>query len=41
MDDRPARRYYKVTRAGEQALVEAEKRYPLIANFVSPRAVKA
>jgi DNA-binding PadR family transcriptional regulator len=40
-EDRPARRYYKVTRDGQQALIEAEKRYPLIAAFVSPqRAVK-
>jgi PadR family transcriptional regulator PadR len=40
-EDRPARRYYKVTKAGQQALVDAEKRYPLIAAFVSEKAVKA
>lgn len=36
-DERPARRYYKVTRAGKQALTEAEKKYPLIASFVPAR----
>ena len=40
-EDRPARRYYKVTRAGDRALAEAEKRYPLLAHFVLPRTVKA
>ena len=40
-DDRPARRYYKVSRDGKQALVEAEKKYPLIAHFARPKAVKA
>ncbi len=36
-EDRPARRYYKTTRPGEQSLVEAEKRYPLIAHFTSEK----
>ncbi|AFL90126.1 putative transcriptional regulator [Terriglobus roseus DSM 18391] len=40
-EDRPARRYYKVTAAGKLALVEAEKKYPLIAQFARPKAVKA
>ena len=40
-EDRPARRYYKVTRLGALSLTEAERRYPLIAHFVSPRTVKA
>lgn len=41
LQDRPARRYYKVSRDGKQALVEAEKKYPLIAQFARPKAVKA
>ena len=28
--DRPPRRYYRLTRAGEHALVEAARRYPLL-----------
>ena len=40
-EDRPARRYYKVARDGRQALAEAEKKYPLIAQFARPKAVKA
>lgn len=40
-DERPARRYYKPTRAGDQALAEAEKRYPLIAQFAKATTVKA
>lgn len=40
-EDRPARRYYKVTAAGKVALIEAEKKYPLIAQFARPKAVKA
>ena len=40
-DERPARRYYKTMRAGVQALLEAEKRYPLIAQFATKAAVKA
>ncbi len=40
-DERPPRRYYKVTGAGRLALAEAEKRYPLIAEFARAKAVKA
>ena len=40
-EERPARRYYKATRAGGQALAAAEKRYPLIAQFAKATAVKA
>ena len=40
-EERPARRYYKPTRPGSQALTEAEKRYPLIAQFAKAAAVKA
>ncbi len=40
-EERPPRRYYKVTGAGRLALTEAEKKYPLIAQFARPRAVKA
>ena len=40
-DERPPRRYYKVTGTGRLALTEAEKKYPLIAQFARPKAVKA
>jgi PadR family transcriptional regulator PadR len=40
-DDRPARRYYKITRAGKLALTDAEKKYPLIAQFARPKTVTA
>jgi len=40
-EERPARRYYKSTRTGGQALAEAEKRYPLIAQFAKAATVKA
>lgn len=40
-EDRPPRRYYKVSRAGNQALAEAEKKYPLIAQFARPKVAKA
>ena len=40
-DERPARRYYKVTGSGRLALAEAEKKYPLIAQFARRKAVRA
>ena len=40
-EDRPPRRYYKVTRDGRQALGEAEKKYPLIAHFAQAKAARA
>ena len=39
-EERPARRYYKPTGTGGQALVDAEKRYPLIAQFTKVSMVK-
>ncbi len=39
-DERPPRRYYKVTSAGRLKLAEAEKKYPLIAQFARPKTVK-
>jgi DNA-binding PadR family transcriptional regulator len=38
-EDRPPRRYYKVTRQGKLAIVEAEKKYPLIAQLLNPQEV--
>jgi DNA-binding PadR family transcriptional regulator len=32
---RPQRRYYKLTRAGERMLVKAEQRYPLLQNLTA------
>jgi DNA-binding PadR family transcriptional regulator len=40
-EERPPRRNYKITRAGKLALTAAEKKYPLIAMFARPKAVKA
>ena len=40
-EERPARRYYKVTPAGRVALTEAEKKYPLIAQFARAKVGKA
>ncbi len=40
-EERPARRYYKVTAVGRLALTEAEKKYPLIAQFARAKVVKA
>jgi DNA-binding PadR family transcriptional regulator len=33
--DRPARKYYKLTRSGESALEAARNRYPLLAKLVA------
>lgn len=40
-EERPPRRYYKLTHAGRAALKDAEKRYPLVAQFARPGTVKA
>lgn len=40
-EERPPRRNYKITRAGKQALQQAEVKYPLIAQFARQKAVKA
>jgi PadR family transcriptional regulator PadR len=40
-EERPARRYYKVTAMGRLALTEAEKKYPLIAQFARVKVAKA
>jgi PadR family transcriptional regulator, regulatory protein PadR len=33
-EQRPARKYYRVTRSGKAALEAAQKRYPLLANLI-------
>ena len=35
---RPARRYYKVTKAGKEAALAATQRYPLLAHLVPERS---
>jgi DNA-binding PadR family transcriptional regulator len=37
---RPARKYYKLTRAGDTALEAARKRYPLLAKLASKEEVQ-
>jgi DNA-binding PadR family transcriptional regulator len=37
---RPARRYYKMTRSGQATLEASQKRYPLLAKLIEPREVK-
>jgi PadR family transcriptional regulator PadR len=34
-EQRPARKYYRVTRAGAQVLEQSQKRYPLLAKLIS------
>jgi PadR family transcriptional regulator PadR len=34
-EQRPARKYYRITRAGSDVLEQAQKRYPLLANLLS------
>jgi len=34
-EQRPPRKYYKLTRAGEKTLEESRKRYPLLAKLVA------
>jgi len=38
---RPARKYYRITRAGESTLRASQKRYPLLARLFPVRAEKA
>ncbi|HEY7391673.1 MAG TPA: PadR family transcriptional regulator [Bryobacteraceae bacterium] len=33
-EQRPARKYYRITRSGKTALETAQKRYPLLANLI-------
>ncbi len=35
MEQRPARKYYRITRAGSQVLEQAQRRYPLLARLVT------
>ena len=35
-DQRPARKYYKLTRSGRAILESSQKRYPLLAKMVRP-----
>jgi len=35
-EQRPLRRYYKITRAGQATLDASQKRYPLLAHLVAP-----
>jgi PadR family transcriptional regulator, regulatory protein PadR len=37
-EQRPARKYYKMTRAGNQVLGESQKRYPLLRKLAPSRA---
>ena len=37
---RPPRKYYKLTRAGEETLELSRKRYPLLAKLAPPEEVK-
>ena len=40
-EQRPARKYYKVSRSGSEVLEQAQKRYPLLTKLIAkPRAVK-
>lgn len=40
-EQRPPRKYYKVTRAGKATLEASQKRYPLLAKLVPPQEVKS
>ena len=40
-EQRPARKYYKVSRSGSEVLEQAQRRYPLLTKLIAkPRAVK-
>jgi PadR family transcriptional regulator PadR len=39
-EQRPARKYYKLTRAGEKTLEASRKRYPLLAKLVAAEEVE-
>ena len=34
-EQRPARKYYRITRAGSEVLEQSQRRYPLLANLLS------
>lgn len=36
-EQRPARKYYRITRAGAQVLEQAQKRYPLLGKLAAPK----
>lgn len=36
-EQRPLRKYYKLTRSGQTVLEAAQKRYPLLAGLLSPK----
>ncbi len=36
-EQRPPRKYYRITRAGTQVLEQSQKRYPLVAKFASSK----
>lgn len=37
-EQRPARKYYRITRAGAQVLEQAQRRYPLVAKLAGIKA---
>lgn len=37
-EQRPARKYYRVTRAGAQALEQSQKRYPLLSKLAAGKS---
>ena len=39
-DQRPPRKYYKLTRSGRDALEASQRRYPLLAKLAAEREVK-
>jgi PadR family transcriptional regulator, regulatory protein PadR len=39
-EQRPARKYYEVTKSGGEALVEARRRFRLLEQFASPAELK-
>ncbi|HLH04921.1 MAG TPA: PadR family transcriptional regulator [Bryobacteraceae bacterium] len=34
-EQRPARKYYRITRSGAEVLEQSQKRYPLLANLIT------
>lgn len=39
-EQRPARKYYKITRAGAQVLEQSQKRYPLLSKLAADRTAR-
>ena|SRR5689334_16147511 len=37
-EQRPARKYYRITRAGSQVLEQSQKRYPLLGKLAIPKS---